>query len=167
MTPAQVSELLANQSKARERRRVAVPVESRAQVTVKVALPPSWNRMFLARAIPGPKGRAVAMVYKSAEAKKYAEHVGAYCRAHGISPYPALQMLSVSITVRMERAGCDIENRLKSFFDALQGHVYENDNQVAEYSRVARVVDSENPGITAVFTPLAVDAYGQPLKENS
>ena len=107
----------------------------------------------------------MAMVYKSAEAKKYAEHVGAYCRAHGISPYPASQMLSVSIAVRMERAGCDIENRLKSFFDALQGHVYENDNQVAEYSRVVRVVDSENPGITAIFTPLAVDAYGQPLEQ--
>lgn len=166
MTPAQVTELLANQSKARERRRVATPPQpSRAQVTVRVALPPSWNRMFLARAIPGPRGRSVAMVYKSAEAKKYAEHVGAYCRAHGISPYPASQMLSVSIAVRMERAGCDIENRLKSFFDALQGHVYENDNQVAEYSRVVRVVDSENPGITAIFTPLAVDAYGQPLEQ--
>lgn len=136
----------------------------RASVRIELPLPPSWNSLIRARSMPGPAGRAIAQVYKSKEARQYSELARAYCETHVPAPFPAEQMLSVAVELFMPRAGCDIENRLKTFFDSLQGHLYANDSQIAEYSRVTRVVDSKNPHIVATFSPIAVDKYGNPTE---
>jgi Holliday junction resolvase RusA-like endonuclease len=62
----------------------------------------------------------------------------------------------------MERAGCDLDDRLKVYFDALNGVLFDDDEQVAEYGDVRRIVDGKRPGIQATFTPIAVDRYGAP-----
>lgn len=123
-------------------------------------LPPSWNRVFKARARPLGGGKYTAQVYKSAEGKAYEQAIVALAKVEGLTPWPKTQMLRFSGVVAMERAGCDMDDRLKVFFDALKGVLFEDDEQVAEYGQVRRIVDSKRPGITATFEPIAVDRYG-------
>ncbi len=125
-------------------------------------LPPSWNRVFKARAMPIGGGKFTAQVYKTAEAKEYTKAVAAGAAKAGIVMFPKGCMLRFSGVITMERAGCDIDDRLKVYFDALNGVVFEDDEQVAELSDVRRKV-GKSPGIQAVFTPIPVDRYGDPL----
>lgn len=140
-----------------------LPPPSRQRVELWFPLPPSWNRTYLARAIPSKKkpGKWIAQVYKSAEAKEYADNVK---ELHaGVRPWPASVMLRVSAVVAMERAGCDLDDRFKVWLDSLQGIVFDDDEQVAAFGDVRRIVDSAKPGITAIFEVIAVDRYGAPL----
>jgi Holliday junction resolvase RusA-like endonuclease len=125
-------------------------------------LPPSWNRVFKARAMPIGGGKFTAQVYKTAEAKEYAKAVAAGAAKAGVVMFPKGCMLRFSGVITMERAGCDLDDRLKVYFDALNGVVFEDDEQVAELSDVRRKV-GKSPGIQAVFTPIPVDRYGDPL----
>ena len=127
-------------------------------------LPPSWNRCFKARAMPLGGGKFTAQVYKSAEGKAYEKAIAALAKVEGLSPWPKTQMLRFSGVIAMERAGCDMDDRLKVFFDALKGVLFEDDEQVDEYGRVRRIVDSARPGITATFEPIPVDRYGEPTQ---
>lgn len=175
MTRAEVEKLLENQRNAALRARPAPAIVTPPPAHVEVRrtdatklelwfpLPPSWNRTYLARALPSKKkpGKWIAQVYKSEEAKDYAEEIGRRCVALGARPWASSVMLKVTATVAMERAGCDLDDRLKVWLDACQGFVFENDEQVAEL-HVRRVVDSKRPGITATFEVIAVDRYGDP-----
>lgn len=173
MTRAEVEKLLENQrnAAARARPRPALvtpppaPVEVRRTDATKLELwfplPPSWNRTYLARAIQ-VAGRWTAQVYKSKEAKEYARAVEAICAQRGVRPWPATTMLRLSGVVAMERAGCDLDDRLKVWLDACQGFVFDDDEQVAEFGNLRRIVDSKRPGITATFEVIAVDRYGEP-----
>ena len=170
MTPAEVAKLLENQSKARSRglEKKAAPVTQSpfASVTIDVPLPPSWNSTFFVSVMPTGKHRhghpvMRGNVYKSPEAKAYAKTVAAMCLAAGVPTFPKAQMLRLSGEVRMERAGCDLDDRLKIFCDALNGIVFEDDEQIAVIGELVRVVDSKHPGITATFTPIDVDRYGK------
>lgn len=176
MTRAEVEKLLENQRNAALRARPApalvtpppAPVEVRRSDATKLELwfplPPSWNRTYFARAIPSKKrpGKWTAMVYKSEEAKEYAEEVQKRVQARGLQPLPMPTMLRVSAVIAMERAGCDLDDRFKVWLDALQGCLFEDDEQVAEFGHVRRIVDSKRPGITATFEVIAVDRYGDP-----
>lgn len=173
MTRAEIEKLLENQRNAALRARPApaivtpppAPVEVRRTDATKLELwfplPPSWNRTYLARAIQ-VAGRWTAQVYKSKAAKEYARAVEAICAQRGVRPWPATTMLRLSGVVAMERAGCDLDDRLKVWLDACQGSVFEDDEQVAEFGNLRRIVDSKRPGITATFEPIAVDRYGAP-----
>lgn len=130
-------------------------------VELVLPLPPSWNRVFKARAVPVGRGKFTAQVYKSQEAKQYAATVGAHVRRHLEKPFPRHVMLRVSGDVVMQRAGCDLDDRFKVLLDSLQGHVFVNDEQVAEFGRVRRLVDSTNPHVRLTFEPIAVDRYGK------
>lgn len=165
MTPAQVRTLQRNLAAAGSRTGAPMPAPTPARLAALVfwcPLPPSWNRVFKARAIPIGKGRFSAQVYKSAEAKAYAEAVRTAAVIDGIRPFPKDVMLRFSAVVAMERAGCDLDDRLKVYFDALNGVIFEDDEQVAEYALVRRIVDGQAPGVRATFTPIAVDRYGAP-----
>ncbi|MFZ5440503.1 MAG: RusA family crossover junction endodeoxyribonuclease [Myxococcota bacterium] len=135
----------------------------RGGVRLEIPLPPSWNRVFKARAMPIGGGRFTAQVYKTAEGKEYAEKVQALCVAQGLRPFPREQMLRLSGIVAMQRAGCDLDDRLKVSLDALQGFVFENDEQVAELA-VRRIVDPKRPGLRVVFEPIPFDRYGNPTR---
>jgi len=187
MTRAEVAALLQNQAKARARtqervvdlclkiqqRDPALSVETAQQlilvkpdalpraVELVLPLPPSWNRVFKARAVPVGRGKFTAQVYKSQEAKQYAATVGAHVRRHLEEPFERHVMLRVSGDVVMQRAGCDLDDRFKVLLDSLQGHVFVNDEQVAEFGRVRRLVDSTNPHVRLTFEPIAVDRYGK------
>lgn len=140
-------------------------------VELVLPLPPSWNRAFRtaaqptkARHVKGPfRGERVwtARVYKSKEAEEYAATVGAHVRRQLEEPFARDVMLRVSGDVVMARAGCDLDDRFKVLLDSLQGHVFVNDEQVAEFGRVRRLVDSTNPHVRLVFEPIAVDRYGK------
>lgn len=130
-------------------------------VELVLPLPPSWNRVFKARAVPVGRGKFTAQVYKSQEAKQYAATVGAHVRRQLEEPFPRHVMLRVSGDIVMARAGCDLDDRFKVLLDSLQGHVFVNDEQVAEFGRVRRLVDSTNPHVRLVFEPIAVDRYGK------
>lgn len=187
MTRAEVEQLLANQAEAKARRGLvrwaqenpiqqgepekrAIPIQQLAlvppaalpsPVELVLPLPPSWNRVFKARAVPVGRGKFTAQVYKSQEAKQYAATVGAHVRRHLEEPFERHVMLRVSGDVVMARAGCDLDDRFKVLLDALQGHVFVNDEQVAEFGRVRRLVDSSNPHVRLTFEPIAVDRYGK------
>lgn len=176
MTRAEVEKLLENQrnAAARARPRPALVTPPPAPVVLEprthargdalelwFPLPPSWNRTYLARAMQ-VAGRWTAQVYKSKEAKEYARAVEAICAQRGVRPWPATTMLRLSGVVAMERAGCDLDDRLKVWLDACQGSVFEDDEQVAEFGNLRRIVDSKRPGITATFEVIAVDRYGEP-----
>lgn len=130
-------------------------------VELVLPLPPSWNRVFKARAVPVGRGKFTAQVYKSQEAKQYAATVGAHVRRFLEEPFSRHVMLRVSGDVVMARAGCDLDDRFKVLLDSLQGHVFQNDEQVAEFGRVRRLVDSTNPHVRLTFEPIAVDRYGK------
>lgn len=133
----------------------------RGGLHVELPLPPSWNRVFKARAVRmGSKW--IAQVYKSAEAKAYAKDVLERCQEAGVVPFPRGVMLRFSGVVAMQRAGCDLDDRLKVYLDALQGAVFENDEQVAVIGEVVRIVDPKRPGVRATFEPIDVDRYGNP-----
>ena len=142
-------------------------------VELVLPLPPSWNRAFRTAAQPtkarhakGPfRGERVwtARVYKSQEAEEYAATVGAHVRRQLEEPFERHVMLRVSGDVVMARAGCDLDDRFKVLLDSLQGHVFVNDEQVAEFGRVRRLVDSSNPHVRLVFEPIAVDRYGKAI----
>lgn len=183
MTPAEVAKLLENQSKARARhlerkthaigdpmpdlsrmRCMPLPIEFES-VTIEVPLPPSWNRTFKVAAMPDGKGGFRGNAYKSKEAKAYATTVAKTCAVLGLSPFPATQMLRLSGEVRMERAGCDLDDRLKVLLDTLIGIVFVDDEQVSVIGDLVRVVDAKNPGVTVTFTPVPVDRYGKAVSQ--
>lgn len=179
MTRDEVAQLLANQAKARSRskppppreRRPATPAQQtlvrldqsleRGALSLVLPLPPSWNRVFKARAVR-IGGRWTGHVYKSAEAKAYAKDVAERCAAARIVPFPKGVMLRFSAVVAMERAGCDLDDRLKVYLDALNGSVFEDDEQVAVIGEVVRIVDPKDPGVRATFEVIDVDRYGNP-----
>lgn len=186
MTRDEVAALLKNQAdaKARALRSLAMgdpgplfdtPELSRRSTAleVKLPLPPSWNRAFRTAAMPTKqrhkhgafKGERVwtARVYKSKEAEAYAGAAGSALRRQGIEepPYPRNVMLRVSGDVVMARAGCDLDDRFKVLLDALQGLVFENDEQVAAFGDVRRLVDSSDPHVRLKFEPIPVDRYGK------
>lgn len=171
MTPAEVERLLENQRNASQRAAtvrlppswkapIALPAVPPAQRSVVLPLPPSWNRAFKAAVMPVGGGRFRANVYKSKDAKDYAKAVAE--QLAGTVPYAKGVMLRVEGVVTMERAGCDLDDRLKVLFDTLIGIVFEDDEQVAEL-HIVRRVDSKRPRVDLSFTVLDVDRYGEPL----
>lgn len=140
---------------------------------VRLPLPPSWNRAFRVVAVPTKarhkkgtfRGERIwtARVYKSKDAEEYAALAGSALRRQGIEepPFPRAVMLRISGDVVMARAGCDLDDRFKVLLDALQGLIFENDEQVAEFGNVRRLVDSQDPHVRLKFEPIPVDRYGK------
>lgn len=165
MTPAEVDRLLENQRQAKTKAAPSLLARIKeagasAPRSLVLPLPPSWNTAFKTRAIPLGGGRMRATIYKSHEAKNYAKAVA--LALAGTEPYTKTTMLRVDGVVVMERAGCDLDDRLKVLFDTLIGLVFEDDEQVAEL-HIVRRVDSKRPRVELSFSVLDVDRYGEPL----
>lgn len=137
-------------------------------VTLVVPLPPSWNSAFRVTATPTKKRRPngervwVGRVHLSEEAEQYHRLIDAQRRRERWpAPFRPEQMLRASGLVVMPRAGCDLDDRMKVLFDALEGHLYKDDNQVAEFGEWKRLVDGQRPRVEVTFEPIAVDKYGR------
>lgn len=70
-------------------------------------------------------------VYVSQEAVVYREQVGWLCVAAGVGPYHG--PLRVTILAYICDSRRDTDNVVKVLFDAMQGHAYDDDNQIVEY----------------------------------
>lgn len=169
MTREEVEALLETQAKARARAPAQLSLVGRpaqSALTLTMPLPPSWNAVFRAVAIPTKtfkRGQRVwtARVHTTEAYETHRLLIDAQARREAWpTPWPKEQMLRFSADVYMPRAGCDLDDRLKVLFDSLEGYVYENDTQVAEYGRVRRFVDGGNTRVEACFEPIDVDKYG-------
>ena len=73
-------------------------------------------------------------VYVSQEAKSYKETVGWRCLEARIALYHGPVRLRVEAYICDKRR--DLDSVTKVLFDALQGYVYDDDNQIVEYHAV-------------------------------
>lgn len=71
------------------------------------------------------------MVYVSQEAQTYRETVGWSCLTAHVGPFHGPLRLTVQAYICDARR--DTDNVVKVLFDAMQGHVYDDDNQIVEY----------------------------------
>ena len=103
--------------------------------TYTVPYPPSANRFW--RNYHG-------QVVKSHTAKAFAEEVGWLMRKAGVMPIEGDVALYVTVYSPTRRR--DLDNCAKALCDALQGHVYDNDNQIVEL-HMWRIVDKHKPRV--------------------
>jgi Holliday junction resolvase RusA-like endonuclease len=93
-------------------------------------------------------------MYLSEDAMRYKEHVGLLCNTAGFEPLDG----NISLTLcfyRPAKRG-DLDNRIKILVDALQGHIYHNDSQVAEI-HAYRYDDKTSPRVEVYITPVGAD----------
>ena len=102
------------------------------EVTLTLPIPPSTNRYWVYT------GKRVAT---SPEAKAYKEAVQLLAKCEMISGRVAI---NVSVFRRAKRG--DLDNYLKVMLDALEGVLYENDNQITEI-HAFRYDDPDNPRV--------------------
>lgn len=94
--------------------------------------------------------------YKSEAAIAYCEQVGWLCREAQLEP--TVNQVEITMHVHLKDKRRDVDNCTKVLFDALQGHVYQNDRQIVAYHvyrhevksnpRVELTVDERKPAFT-------------------
>ena len=106
-------------------------------MTIRLTLPypPSANRYWRHN-----RGR----IHRSAEAEAYKHHVGLLCNAADI--WPVEHEVALDLVFFRPAKRMDLDNMLKVLLDALQGHAYINDSQVAEI-HATRMDDKANPRV--------------------
>jgi Holliday junction resolvase RusA-like endonuclease len=105
--------------------------------------PPSDNRLYR-------KG-ADGHIYKAKEHAAYQADIGWRCKEHGIQPIDG----PVHLTMRIyrPRRDRDMSNCEKALQDALQGHWYHNDKQIA-CKWVEMFDDKTNPRVEVECRPV-------------
>ena len=96
-------------------------------------VPPSANKYW---------GVSGSRMYVTAEAKAYKQEIK-YLLAQSV---PMKGLVAVNFSVYRPRMKGDLDNYNKIMFDALQGLVYENDNQIVEIHSF-REDDKDNPRV--------------------
>lgn len=109
---------------------------------ITLDIPPSANRYWR-----HGQGR----IYRSEEANDYRQYVGLLCLTAGMQPIEG--DVSMRLTFYRPARRMDLDNMLKQLFDALQGHAYHNDGQVAEI-HARRCEDKANPRVELEITAL-------------
>lgn len=125
--------------------------------------PPSQNALYRSRVLPG---KAVPIVYKTADHKMYMAAVGSAIRraVHRDQllkgRLPLKGNLRVSVRLYRPQKRGDIDNPIKALFDALnaKNHLeglggWEDDSQVTEL-HVVRFDDKVNPRVEIELTEL-------------
>lgn len=109
---------------------------------ITLDMPPSSNRYWR---VGG------GHVYRSQEASAYKSYVGLLCNTAAIAPLEG----DLRVTLRFYRPARrgDLDNRIKIILDALQGHAYFNDSQIAEI-HARRCEDKANPRVEVEITAL-------------
>jgi crossover junction endodeoxyribonuclease RusA len=105
--------------------------------SLTVGLPPSANVYW--RFAPGQ-----AKPYPSAKATAYKDEVGWACREAGWEPYQG--GIALKLHLFLNHVDRDTSNCVKILEDALQGHAYDDDNQVAVVL-LKRSYDYKNPRV--------------------
>jgi crossover junction endodeoxyribonuclease RusA len=116
-------------------RDVGIVEAGAGMITMVLPYPPSSNRYWRTY-----RGRTV----KSDEARKYQDEAGWCARVAGA------EMLAGDVAMELKiyrpRKSGDTSNRIKVLEDAMQGILYENDNQIVEI-HAYRFDDSHSPRI--------------------
>ena len=105
-------------------------------IRLTLDLPPSANRYWR----HSSKGKP----YLSAEAKTYRETVGWTARGLHLEPVTCAVKVFVDVYRKSKRG--DLDNYSKILCDALQGHIYKNDNQIVEL-HMRRFDDKKYPRV--------------------
>ena len=113
---------------------------------ITIPYPPSVN-MYWRMAVIGGRPRMLL----SREARQYKERVEIILRAKALKPLQGAVRLRATV-YRPARRG-DLDNTLKALLDALRGHLYDDDSQVAEI-HVKRAEDKVNPRVELEVTSL-------------
>jgi Holliday junction resolvase RusA-like endonuclease len=111
-------------------------------IYLTLPVPPSANRYWR---------RAGTHLHLSADAVAYRRDVANRCRLAKVKPLIGDVSLAV-VWYRARKSG-DTGNRLKQLEDALQGHAYLNDNQIAELHIVRRDTDRSHPRVEVRIAP--------------
>lgn len=109
-------------------------------------LPPSMNTYWRSTI-----SRRVVRVLLSADGRKFKAHCRLVAQAQRVSEQEG--EVSVTGTIFMARAGCDLDNRIKPLLDALSGICYADDKQVAHID-LRRDIDRDNPRAEISIEPL-------------
>ena len=94
--------------------------------TITLPLPISANVYWRHTTVRGKP-----MIYVSQEAQTYRELVGWRCLEANIGPFHGSLKMTIQAYICDVRR--DTDNVVKVLFDAMQGHAYDDDNQIVEY----------------------------------
>jgi Holliday junction resolvase RusA-like endonuclease len=110
-----------------------------SQYTLTLPVPPSANNYW------GVSGNRI---YVTDEAQAYKQELALMLR----ECVPTEKLVSVNFSVFRPRKIGDLDNYNKVMFDALQGLVYKNDNQIVEIHSF-RKDDKHNPRVELLVYP--------------
>lgn len=117
-----------------------IPVNGNG-ITVTLPWPPSLNKMYK---------HSRFGVRLSAAATSYKAEVHSILRSKGHTQ-PTAEPCTLTIHQYRPRNAGDVDNYTKVLADALQGHLYENDKQIAEL-HIYQHTDKQNPRIEITVT---------------
>lgn len=106
-------------------------------------MPPSLNSMYRSA---NRGGRT--LFFKTKEAKQYQLEVDVELAF----VEPVVGPVKLEIWCYFQNSRSDIDGRLKSLLDVLQGNLYENDNQILDLV-VHKRIDKENPRVEVQVEP--------------
>jgi Holliday junction resolvase RusA-like endonuclease len=110
--------------------------------------PPSANRWWR---------QAKGKIYTPPEVLAFKQRVMVACRNAHITMIPRAVPVFVTMTWYRKRQAGDLDKRIGITLDALQGHWYENDSQVAGLL-VYREESKTNPRLEVEVRPIAQEA---------
>lgn len=116
---------------------------------IVIPAPPSANRYWR---------HDRGSIHVSTEGKQYRAEVAVVCAQRRVTPLDGDVVIHLTWYRKAKRG--DLDNRLKQALDALQGHLYANDSQIAEI-RLRRREDKRNPRLE-----VAVALDGTPEAEH-
>lgn len=108
--------------------------------------PPSANRYWRKRTMPGKTGAAAVVVYRTPVAKAYVAGVERLVRERAPDPYPGDVCIAVDV-FRPRKSG-DLSNRFKVLEDALRGVAIVDDSYTVEIV-MRRWEDADFPRVQA------------------
>lgn len=122
-------------------------------IRVQLPVPPSVNHYW--RHVVA-KGRVRVLV--SAAGRQYKASVGARLMHLRVRPFPAGSRLTMHAVVTFpDRRACDLDNRLKSLLDAMQGYAYADD---AAFDRIT--IERAEPNKDAAGVTITIQQVETP-----
>lgn len=117
---------------------------------IKLTLPwpPATNNLYRTLVL---KDKIIRV--KTGQAKKFANEVGKICQSQRIKPF--IGDVAVDVKAYRPRRVGDLDGTFKAAFDALKGHAYNDDKQIAEIHAV-RFEDKNNPRVEIEIRPLGL-----------
>lgn len=124
-------------------------------IRVRLPFPPSVNSYWRTR-VMGAGERARAITYVSAEGKEFRKNCVGWLAAAGVRE-PIAGAVVVRLLFYFPSHQGDLDNRIKSVLDALQGTAFENDKQVWRVEAERRL-DRRQPRVEVEIEKFQISA---------